>query len=130
MHDPLGISTTRDIFQLEGKDQLVIERLKILTSTETQLHATPLSILAEIPLGPFDLVVSNVDKRQETSSVQRNSSGQSEYFKLTRFSVESGGSAELKQSEFRTSAFLLLSVTVHCCRITWEYNMNCFHLVP
>ena len=74
MRDPLRMGTTRDIFQLEGKEQLVIERLKSLTSTGAKLHATPLSILAEIPSGPLDLVVSSVDKRLETSSsVQRSS---------------------------------------------------------
>ena len=31
MQDPLGIGTTRDVFQLEGKEQLVIDRLKSLT---------------------------------------------------------------------------------------------------
>ena len=97
MLDPLGIGTTRDVFQLKGKEQLVIERLKSLTSTGVKLHATPLSILAEMPSGPFDLVVSSVDNRPKTSSVQRSSSGQSVGFEVTRFSVESGGSAELKQ---------------------------------
>ena len=95
MLDPLGIGTTRDVFQLKGKEQLVIERLKSLTSTGVKLHATLLSILAEMPSGPFDLVVSSVDNRPKTSSsVQRSSSGQLVEF---RFSVKSRGSAELKQ---------------------------------
>ena len=55
MQDPLGIGTTRDVFQLEGKEQLVIDRLKSLTSTGVKLHATPLSMFAEIPLGPFEI---------------------------------------------------------------------------
>ena len=79
------------------------------------MHATTLSIFAEIPLGPFDLVVSSVNKRSKTSSVQRSSLGQLVGFKVTRFSVDKGGKAELKQlwkNKFRTSAFLLSSVTV------------------
>ena len=84
MQDPLGIGTTQDVFQLEGKEQLVIERLKSLTSTGAKLQATPLSILAEIPSGPLDFVVSSVDKRPKTScSVQRSSSGQSVGFSVT-----------------------------------------------
>ena len=116
MQDPLGIGTTRDVFQLEGEEQLVIDRLKSLTSTRAKLHATPLSIFAEILSGPFDSVVSSASKGSKTSSsVQRSSPGQSVGSKVTRFSVDRGGSAEFKQlwkNEFRTSAFLLSSVTI------------------
>ena len=97
MQDPLGIGTTRDVFQLEGKKQLVIDRLKSLTSTGAKLHATPLSIFAEIPSGPLDLVVSSASKRSKTSSsVQRSSLGQLVGSKVTKFSVDRGGSAKLK----------------------------------
>ena len=75
--DPLWIGTTRDVFQ----EQVVIDRLKSLTSTGATLHATPLSILAEIPSKPFDLVASSESNRSKISSSE----------------VESGGSAELKQ---------------------------------
>ena len=116
MQEPLGIGTTRDVFQLDGNEQLVIERLKSLTSTGARLHATPLSILAEIPSGPLDLVVLSASRRSKTSSsVQRSSSGQSAESIVAKSSVESGESAELKQlwkNEFRVSAFLLSSVMV------------------
>ena len=68
MLDLLGIGMTQDVFQLECKEQLVIERLKSLTSTGVKRHATPLSTLAEMPSGQFDLVVSSVDNRPKTSS--------------------------------------------------------------
>ena len=66
--DPLGIGTTRDVFQLVGKEQVIIDGLKSLTSTGATLHATPLSIFAEIPPGPFDLVVSSESNRSKISS--------------------------------------------------------------
>ena len=66
--DPLGIGTTRDVFQLVGKDQVIINKLKSLTSTGATLHATPLSILAKIPSGPFDLIVSSESNRSKISS--------------------------------------------------------------
>ena len=77
MPDPLGIGTTLEDFQLEGTEQLVIDRLKSLTRTGAILLATPFNIFAEIPLGPLDLVVSRLDKRSRTSSSeQRRSRGQ------------------------------------------------------
>ena len=60
--------------------------------------------------------MSSASKRSKTSSsVQRSSPGQSVGSKVTRFSVDRGGSAGLKQlwkNEFKTLAFLLSSVTV------------------
>ena len=114
MLDPLGIGTIREVFQLEGTKQVVIERLKSLVNTGVRLHATPFSIFADMPSGPFDLVVSSASKRSNTSSSeQRSSSGHPVGSRVTVSSVVSGGSAELKQrwkNEFRSSAFLLSSV--------------------
>ena len=94
----------------------MIGRLKSFTSTGARLHASPLSILAEIPLGPLDLMGLSAVKRSKTSSlVQRSSSGQSAEFIGAESSLESGGSAELKQlwkNKFRVSAFFLSSVIV------------------
>ena len=39
----MEISTSRDTFQLDGKEYLVTERKKSLASTGAMLHATPLS---------------------------------------------------------------------------------------
>ena len=117
MLDPLGIGTIRDVFQLEGTKQVVIERLKSLVNTGVRMHATPFSIFADIPSGPFDLVVSSEDKRSNTSLEQRRSSGHPVGSGVSDWvsSIVSGGSAELKQrwkNEFRSSAFLLSSVMV------------------
>ena len=63
MLDPFGIGTIQEVSKLEGTKEVVIERLKSLVNTGVRLHATPFSIFADIPSGPFDLVVSSEDKR-------------------------------------------------------------------
>ena len=68
MQDALGIGTTLDVFQLEGIEQLLIERLKSFTSTGARLHAPPLSILAEISSGPLDLMGLSAVKRSTSIS--------------------------------------------------------------
>ena len=67
-----------DLFQSEGNDPVLMDRLKIFVSDGEICSAVSLNILAEIPSGPLALAISRVIKSSVTSdSVHRISSGQS-----------------------------------------------------
>ena len=72
----LGTGTILAIFHMVGKQVNAIDRLNSLVIDLAILEATAFSILAEIPSGPLDLVVSSRFNNNYTSStVHRKSSG-------------------------------------------------------
>ena len=97
-HLALGIGTTLEDFQTEGTLAFAMDMLNSWVKTCAMLAATPLSIFAEMLLGPFDLDMSSSCKRSKTSSSVHNnySSGQLAGSVGSGSSWESGGRAILK----------------------------------
>ena len=84
---PFGIGTTRATFQSEGNFPLLRDLLNSLVRLLAMNGAVDLSILAETPSAPVDLLVSKeVIKDSILSSVHRNSSGKLDGSRLSRLS--------------------------------------------
>ena len=76
MSAAFGIGTIVDLFHIICSRQRERDRLKSLVTDGVMLVAVNFSILADIPSGPLDLLVSKDERRSNTSSsVQRYSSG-------------------------------------------------------
>ncbi len=60
LFDDLGMGTTKDNFQASGNFPILMERLNNCDTEGGILAVVCLSILAEIPSGPFDLEISKL----------------------------------------------------------------------
>ena len=65
--------TTQDFFQQFGTRPNFSDRLKSMVTAGAMLGAVLLSILAEIPSGPFDLLTSSDESKSEISSSLQSS---------------------------------------------------------
>ena len=75
----LGIGVTRASIHSFGNLPDLINMLKSFVTAGVMLPTVALSILADIPSGPLDIVISMLDVRVITStSVHNSSSGQTD----------------------------------------------------
>ena len=72
----LGIGETRETFHSFGNSPSLMEMLNNSVTAGVILNAVSLSILAEMSSCPLAFVLSSVESRLYTSSVQRKSVGQ------------------------------------------------------
>ena len=94
----------RELFQALGTLPSFKDRLKSIVTAGAILYAVNLSILAEMPSGPLDLVVSSDASRLAILSwLHSNSSGESLGCEVARNSAKWIGACDLLEQEAKKS---------------------------